>query len=48
MFFAEPELLDWIDDLEESVTQMPGTTLGIHNVNQICVFGRCHQFVEGI
>ncbi|WP_235032868.1 MULTISPECIES: luciferase domain-containing protein [Sphingobacterium] len=30
MFIAKPELLHWIDDLEENVERMPGTTVGIH------------------
>lgn len=30
MFIAKPELLHWIDDLEENVEGMPGTTIGIH------------------
>ncbi|WP_157626024.1 hypothetical protein [Sphingobacterium sp. B29] len=30
MFIAKPELLHWIDDLEENVEGMPGTTVGIH------------------
>ncbi|MFU1856651.1 luciferase family protein [Sphingobacterium sp. NGMCC 1.201703] len=35
MFLTKPELLDWIDDLEENVTQMPGTTIGIHKYGGI-------------
>lgn len=30
LFFTQPELLDWIDELEENVSRMPGTTVGIH------------------
>lgn len=30
MFFTKPELLDWIDELEEDVTRMSETTVGIH------------------
>ena len=30
MFITMPELLDWIDKLEEDVARMPETTIGIH------------------
>jgi len=30
MLVTKPELLDWIDELEEDVTRMPETTIGIH------------------
>lgn len=30
MFFTKPELLDWIDELEENAIRMPDTTVGIH------------------
>ncbi|RKE55291.1 luciferase family protein [Sphingobacterium detergens] len=30
MFVTKPELLDWIDELEEDMAQMPETTIGIH------------------
>jgi len=30
MFFTKPELLDWMDELEEDVARMPETTIGIH------------------